>query len=345
MRIDENKPKEEIHMDTRDLTCPICMCIAEDPQISSCCNRVFCSKDADLNQYSNGCPLCRQKHFSFKSSPTHKEMLDQLTIKCVCSEHIAPDEYETHLERCTQTSFICPHKTCREKNDLKQYNSQELINHLARYHCNEVSLNGSTFINKKSIGAYKNSSIKYSSLVSTLYSVLYPKMVDIQLKTPSSNERNSSIFECPQGHKLIEADYTKRKRKNGSAYSSPSYNCDVCHHSFPNGQSWHCSCTDSGFDKCVACLAFQLYNIDNKILKLASQDREKQEEHYGGDAIRNIVHLPRGLFRLLTGNVDDEDEDEDPDILALRRRSSLYSGSNIFQGTDDNENEVNHPEI
>lgn len=42
-------------------------------------------------------------------------MLEQLTIKCACSEHIAPDEYEAHLERCPSTTFTCPHNVCREK--------------------------------------------------------------------------------------------------------------------------------------------------------------------------------------------------------------------------------------
>ena len=42
-------------------------------------------------------------------------MLDQLTIKCACSERIAPDEYENHLERCSNVTFPCPHNVCREK--------------------------------------------------------------------------------------------------------------------------------------------------------------------------------------------------------------------------------------
>jgi hypothetical protein len=89
--------------------------IADDPKITSCCHRVFCTKDANLNRYDNGCPLCREKDFSFQSSPKHKEMLDQLTIKCICSQRIAPDEYETHLNRCSNVTFTCPHNICREK--------------------------------------------------------------------------------------------------------------------------------------------------------------------------------------------------------------------------------------
>jgi hypothetical protein len=89
--------------------------IAEDPQMTSCCHRVFCRKDADVNRYNNGCPLCREKNFSFQSSAKHKEMLEKLTIKCSCSERIAPDEYESHLERCSDVKFICPHKGCQEK--------------------------------------------------------------------------------------------------------------------------------------------------------------------------------------------------------------------------------------
>ncbi|CAF3627747.1 unnamed protein product [Rotaria sordida] len=318
--------------------------IAEDPQITSCCNRVFCVKDADLIQYTNGCPLCRKKHFSFKSSSKHKEMLEQLTIKCVCSERIAPDDYERHLERCSNVTFPCPHNTCREKNDLAKYNSQQLVSHLARCHCNEVSLLGSTFINKKSVETYKKASIKYNDLVSTLYSVLYPKMIDIQLKNCSSTLRNSSIFKCPHGHKLIEADHTKRKRKNGTVYSSASYNCDICHHSFPNGQSWHCSCTDTGFDKCVGCLVFQLYSIDNNILKLASEDKEKQQEHYRRGSIRNIVHLPRGIFRLLTGHMGENEDDDDSSLLALRHQPPFLIEQNTLERRDNDTNGGNHRE-
>lgn len=89
--------------------------MADDPQITSCCHRIFCKKDADLNRYNNGCPLCREKKFSFQPSLKHKEMLENLTMKCECSERIAPDEYDNHLERCSHVTFVCPHKICREK--------------------------------------------------------------------------------------------------------------------------------------------------------------------------------------------------------------------------------------
>jgi hypothetical protein len=161
-------------------------------------------------------------------------------------------------------------------------------------------------------------------------------MIDKQIKN------SSSIFKCAHGHKLIEADYTKRKRKNGSLYNSPGYNCDICHHSFSNGSSWHCSCTDTGFDKCVACLVFQLYNIDNPTLKLASQDKEIQQERYRRETIRNIVRLPRGLFRLLTGNLDEDNDSDGLDLLALRPPASLLDQQNTFEGRDnDDETETN----
>jgi hypothetical protein len=231
-----------------------------------------------------------------------------------------------------------------------KYNSQQLINHLARCHCDEVPLLGSTYVNKKSVETYKKSAIKYDDLVGTLYSTIYPKMIEIQIKNSSSKQRNSSVFKCPHGHKLIEADHTKRKRKNGLAYSSAGYNCDVCHHSISNGQSWHCSCTDTGFDKCVSCFVFQLYDIDNHILKLANRDKEKQQERYRRETIRNIVRLPHGLFRLLTRTMgddndddddDDDDEDDDLDLLALRHQSPYL----LQQNTRDNEEpNANHHE-
>lgn len=89
--------------------------IAEDPHITECCQRVFCSKDAIASKYSNGCPLCRESNLSFQPSEKHKSMLDQLTKKCSCSERILPNEYESHLERCSNVNFTCPHSACRDK--------------------------------------------------------------------------------------------------------------------------------------------------------------------------------------------------------------------------------------
>lgn len=209
-----------------------------------------------------------------------------------------------------------------------------------------MPLLGSTYVNKKSVETYKKASVKYDDLVSTLYCVLYPKMIDIQIKNASSKQRNSAVFKCPLGHKLIEADHTKRKRKNGLAYASAGYNCDICHYSYSNGLSWHCSCTDTGFDKCVACFVFQLYDINDHILKLANKDKEKQQQRYRRETIRNIVRLPHGLFRLLTRTIDhddgddDEDDDDDDDdnddnddldLLALRHQSPYLTQQNHME--------------
>lgn len=164
-------------------------------------------------------------------------------------------------------------------------------------------------------------------------------MIEIQFKNSPNIQETSKIFQCPSGHKLIDADRTKRKRKNGTVYSTPGFNCDICHRTFSNGQSWHCSCSDSGFDKCVCCIVFELYDIDNDILQLAGQDNEEQQQRYRRQTIRNTVRLPRGLFRLLTGSMDDDEDDTD--ALALRHRSPYLSQRSTFEGTDDDEIEVN----
>jgi hypothetical protein len=106
--------------------------IAEDPQVISCCHRVFCVKDANPSQYENGCPLCREKNYSFQPSARHKEMLDHLTIKCACSEHIIPQEYENHLERCSNVTFTCPHNVCREK--VRSLFSKVLLNFISLFY-------------------------------------------------------------------------------------------------------------------------------------------------------------------------------------------------------------------
>jgi hypothetical protein len=174
-------------------------------------------------------------------------------------------------------------------------------------------------------------------------------MIDIQLKNASFTQRNSSIFKCPQGHKLIDADHTKRKRKNGSVYSSAGFNCDICHHSISDGQSWHCSCTNSGYDKCSACFVFELYNLDNQVLKLASKDKEKQQARSRQETARGIVRVPRGLFALLTRNMDEEDDDDDDDdddeidheLLALSNRSSFLHRQNTTERRNNEEIESN----
>lgn len=189
--------------------------------------------------------------------------------------------------------------------------------------------------------------MKYEQLVSTLYSLIYPKMIDIQMKHNKSKFKSSSIFKCPSGHQLLEADHTKRKRKNGLPYSSMGYNCDICHQSISQGSSWHCSCTDSGFDKCTSCLVFQLYNLDNDVLKLASRDQEKQHERFRRETIRNIVRLPHGLFRLLTRTMDDGDDDDndddiddDLDLLALRHRSPYLLQPNASDDGRDHDGDL-----
>ncbi len=79
--------------------------------------------------------------------------------------------------------------------------------------------------------------------------------------------------------------------------------------------------------------------MDNDILQLACQDNEEQQHRYRRQIIRNTVRLPRGLFRLLTGSMDEEDDDAD--ALALRHRSPFLSQRSTFEGTDDEEIEVN----
>ncbi|UJR16059.1 hypothetical protein I4U23_002972 [Adineta vaga] len=344
MHLDKNEPTTETRIETQDLVCPICMSIAGDPQITSCCHRIFCIKHADLNQYHNGCPLCRERDFKFKPSPKHKEMLGQLTIQCACSEYIAPDDYENHLDRCLNTTFTCPHSACREKNNETKYNSQELINHLARYHCNEVPLLGKTYVEKKSVKSYRKASKKYDDLVSTLYNVIYPKMIKVELKNSLTNQqKNSSIFKCPQGHPLIEADHAQRKRRNGTVYSSAGFNCDICHHVFTQGSSWHCSCSNSGFDKCIACFVFQLYNLDDPNLKLANESREKQQQHSRQRTLRETVRSSRQLFQLLSENISDDDTDYDDDdqinyaLLGSRLSQPLFLSRQNTTDTGNNE--------
>ncbi|CAF1070602.1 unnamed protein product [Adineta ricciae] len=348
MHLEINELPCQTQLDTQDLTCPICMSIAGDPRVTSCCHRVFCAKDADPNQYQNGCPLCREKDFHFERSPKHKELLEQLTIKCVCSEYIAHGDYENHLNRCLNTRFTCPHTACREKNSLTEYNSQELVSHLGRYHCDEVPVLGTTYIKKSSVESYRKASNKYDDLVKTLYSVIYPKMINIQLKNLSSNQQNAAIFKCPQGHTLIEADHTKRKRRNGVVYTSNGFSCDVCRRVFASGSSWHCSCTNGGYDKCIDCVVFDLYNLDDPVLKLASTDRVEQQERARQRSLRESARVSRELSQALTEHVSDDDIDDDDDdqvnyeLLGSRLALPLLLARQ--RATESGNHETNHEE-
>ena len=89
-------------------------------------------------------------------------------------------------------------------------------------------------------------------------------------------------------------------------------------------------------------MVFQLFELDNETLQQASQDNEEQQQRYRRRAVRNTLRLPRGLFRLLTGSLDDDEDDEDTaHNLAVRQQSNLSQQHGIFDATDDDEIEVN----
>lgn len=188
---------------------------------------------------------------------------------------------------------------------------------MARAHCDEVPILGSTFIRKTSAEPYKRAAKKHEELVSTLYSSLYPKMIDVHIENNVSSREKPAAFKCPKGHDLVEADSAKRKRKNGTGYSSPGFNCDVCHKNFTEGTSWHCSCSDTGFDKCVACLTFELYSINDDVLRKASEDHEVYQQQQRS-RIHSMFRLSSDLFRLLASGAENMDED---DIFSVLTRA------------------------
>ncbi len=71
-----------------------------------------------------------------------------------------------------------------------------------------------------------------------------------------------ATFKCPQGHALELCDDERRRKDDGRKYPDEGFVCDICEKTFSDGLSWHCSCSEAGFDKCGACVAFNLQNIN-----------------------------------------------------------------------------------
>lgn len=74
--------------------------------------------------------------------------------------------------------------------------------------------------------------------------------------------KDSTTFKCPNGHSLKLCDNSQRLRDDGGKYPQEGFVCDICEQTFPDGLSWHCSCSDNGFDKCGSCVAFNPQNTN-----------------------------------------------------------------------------------
>jgi TNF receptor-associated factor 4 len=50
-----------VELPSNDLICPICMCVARDPQQINCCGMVLCKGCLEQHKmHSNNCPQCRK---------------------------------------------------------------------------------------------------------------------------------------------------------------------------------------------------------------------------------------------------------------------------------------------
>lgn len=103
-------------------------------------------------------------------------------------------------------------------------------------------------------------------------------MIELKINDPFLNTDKSSPIHCPNGHKLIKATHDQRKRGAALTYSNPGFCCDQCLTNFPLGISWHCSCTNHGFDKCSTCMISELYNFNDPFLTEINEDTDLLDE-------------------------------------------------------------------
>lgn len=162
--------------------------------------------------------------------------------------------------------------------ETTMYDSKELTVHLANAHCKEVSICGQDYVKAIGFESDKANSKKYVKLSRRLRSIIYPKMIKLQQEDLNARKKNSSSFLCPQGHRLIHASPAQRRQGNHTPYISEGFCCDVCDVSFSSGKSWHCSCSDGGFDMCDLCLVSKLYDLNDQSLvdaqELAGEERQ-----------------------------------------------------------------------
>ncbi|CAF0872744.1 unnamed protein product [Didymodactylos carnosus] len=315
-------------LDLHDITCPVCLGAAEDAMITSCCQRVFCARDADKSRYENGCPHCRAENYEFQVAQKYRDLVDKCTYKCTCNERLFPRDYDSHQLRCSAISFACPHAVCQEKlkdkDDRTTYNTQQLVTHLGQQHCDEFDFIGDTFVQKSKIEPYRNASSKYYQLLESLSTYLYPKIVDKLLES-DSKLKETPIFKCASGHELKLCDSKERKRsvpgtKTFLTYSGKGFSCDKCYKSYSTGSSWHCSCTSHGYDHCYACIAVKLFNIDNNVLL---KNNHNNQNNYGvlnpiGQLLVDDYLFLRSLVRRTQAdNHADESYDNDSDEFTV----------------------------
>lgn len=99
---------------SKELMCPICWEIADDPVESSCCHRIFCQKCV-LCLKDNNCAVCRQK-VNFTPSILARRITADMPCQCwYCDENITRGTKKEHEASCKMSNYKCPASDCTFK--------------------------------------------------------------------------------------------------------------------------------------------------------------------------------------------------------------------------------------
>ncbi|XP_012555633.1 uncharacterized protein LOC101236893 [Hydra vulgaris] len=116
-----------------DLTCSICLDIADNAVETKCCNHIFCE---NCVKFLSFCPLCWALPFSFNNSFLARRLIGNLTKKCPnegCGKDVPRSEFSKHELLCEFSIFKCYIPTCNFKST-----KNDLMNHLLTCHSNSV---------------------------------------------------------------------------------------------------------------------------------------------------------------------------------------------------------------
>ncbi|XP_047126381.1 E3 ubiquitin-protein ligase NRDP1 [Hydra vulgaris] len=116
-----------------DLTCPICLDIADDAVETECCGHIFCEKCA---KNVNSCPLCNRVPLSFRITLFGRRLIGNLPKKCDnegCGKDVARSEFNRHKLLCEFLIKKCYIPTCSFESIKKN-----LMNHLLTSHSDSV---------------------------------------------------------------------------------------------------------------------------------------------------------------------------------------------------------------
>ncbi|XP_012555631.1 uncharacterized protein LOC101237153 [Hydra vulgaris] len=117
----------------KELTCSICLDIADNPVETKCCHHIFC--ESCINNLSF-CPLCMTSPLAFKKSHILRRLIGNFTIKCEnegCGKDIARSEFSKHNLLCEFSILKCYIPTCNFKSKKK-----DLMNHLVISHSDSI---------------------------------------------------------------------------------------------------------------------------------------------------------------------------------------------------------------